>query len=195
MSDYTVTTDFSAKDALATGDANKLISGVPLDTEFANIATAIATKANITAEGAAFLATPSSDQTIASTSTWTDVDFQTEVYDLGTDYVNPNFTFPATGLYLISWFIITSTQVTDGKLVQSRLYNTTSATPIASGSVHRQGASSVYLLNASVVVKGTAADAVKVQVWQDEQASFVLDAANTGATGQGTMFFAAVRLT
>jgi len=44
MADYTVTTDFSAKDALATGDSNKLVAGAPVDTELANIATAIATK-------------------------------------------------------------------------------------------------------------------------------------------------------
>ena len=46
MSDYTPTTDFSAKDALPTGNANKLIKGSEMDPEFDNVATAIATKAN-----------------------------------------------------------------------------------------------------------------------------------------------------
>lgn len=46
MSDYTKTVDFAAKDALATGDANKLAKGTEVGTEFDNIETAIATKAN-----------------------------------------------------------------------------------------------------------------------------------------------------
>ena len=46
MSDYTKTTNFAAKDALATGNPSKLILGAELDTEFNNIATASATKAN-----------------------------------------------------------------------------------------------------------------------------------------------------
>lgn len=46
MSDYTKTTNFAAKDALATGDPNKKVTGTGINTEFDNIATAIATKAN-----------------------------------------------------------------------------------------------------------------------------------------------------
>lgn len=44
MSDYTKTTNFTAKDALSSGDPLKLIKGSYFDTEFDNIATAIATK-------------------------------------------------------------------------------------------------------------------------------------------------------
>ena len=44
MSNYTQTTDFSAKDNLASGNANKVIKGSDFDTEFSAIATAIATK-------------------------------------------------------------------------------------------------------------------------------------------------------
>jgi hypothetical protein len=44
MSDYTKTVDFAAKDALTTGDSAKVIKGTEHDTEFNNIATAIATK-------------------------------------------------------------------------------------------------------------------------------------------------------
>ena len=53
MSDYTPTTDFSAKDALPTGNANKLIKGSEVDPEFDNIATAISTKANKISGGTA----------------------------------------------------------------------------------------------------------------------------------------------
>lgn len=44
MTDYTPTTDFSAKDALTAGDPNKLVKGSDLDVETAAIQTAIASK-------------------------------------------------------------------------------------------------------------------------------------------------------
>ena len=47
MSDYTITTYFNNKDSLPSGDANKIIKGTEFHTEFSNISTAIATKANI----------------------------------------------------------------------------------------------------------------------------------------------------
>lgn len=46
MSDYTKTTNFTAKDSLPSGNAAKVIKGSEFDTEFDNISTAIATKAN-----------------------------------------------------------------------------------------------------------------------------------------------------
>ena len=46
MSDYSKTTDFSTKDALVTGDPNKIVSGTEHDDEYNNIATAVATKTN-----------------------------------------------------------------------------------------------------------------------------------------------------
>ena len=47
MSNYTKTTDFEAKDSLPSGDSGKIIKGAEFETEFDNIATAVATKANI----------------------------------------------------------------------------------------------------------------------------------------------------
>ena len=44
MSNYTKTVNFATKDGLTTGDANKVVKGTEIDTEFNNIATAIATK-------------------------------------------------------------------------------------------------------------------------------------------------------
>lgn len=46
MSDYTKTTDFTAKDSLPTGDPNKIAKGSEVDTEFDNIQTAVNSKAN-----------------------------------------------------------------------------------------------------------------------------------------------------
>ena len=47
MSNYTKLTDFASKDALSSGDANKIIKGTEFETEFDNIATAIATEADL----------------------------------------------------------------------------------------------------------------------------------------------------
>jgi len=46
MSNYTKTTDFEAKDSLPSGDSGKIIRGSEFETEFDNISTAIATKAD-----------------------------------------------------------------------------------------------------------------------------------------------------
>lgn len=46
MSNYTKTTNFTAKDSLTSGDPNKVVKGAEIDTEYTNIATAIATKAD-----------------------------------------------------------------------------------------------------------------------------------------------------
>lgn len=46
MSDYTQIVDYSAKDALATGDPAKKILGSEIDAEFSAISTAVASKAN-----------------------------------------------------------------------------------------------------------------------------------------------------
>jgi hypothetical protein len=46
MSNYTKTTNFATKDALASGNAAKIVKGTEIDTEFNNIAIASATKSN-----------------------------------------------------------------------------------------------------------------------------------------------------
>jgi len=46
MSNYTKTTNFTAKDSLPSGDSGKVIRGSEFDTEFNAISAAIASKAN-----------------------------------------------------------------------------------------------------------------------------------------------------
>ena len=46
MSDYTKIVDYAAKDALATGDTNKLVKGTEIDAEFTSIQTAVNSKAD-----------------------------------------------------------------------------------------------------------------------------------------------------
>jgi hypothetical protein len=63
MANYTKTTNFAAKDALTTGDPAKIVRGTEINTEFDNIATAVATKQDALSPAAgvaAFIATPTS---------------------------------------------------------------------------------------------------------------------------------------
>ena len=56
MSDYSKTTNFASKDNLTSGNPLKIVKGTEIDTEFNNIATAIATKQDYDADLAAFAA-------------------------------------------------------------------------------------------------------------------------------------------
>lgn len=47
MTDYTKSTNFATKDNLSSGNPLKIVKGTEIDTEFNNIATAIATKADL----------------------------------------------------------------------------------------------------------------------------------------------------
>jgi hypothetical protein len=47
MTNYTKATNFATKDALSSGNPLKIVKGTEIDTEFNNIATAIATKADL----------------------------------------------------------------------------------------------------------------------------------------------------
>jgi hypothetical protein len=47
VTDYTKSTNFATKDNLSSGNALKIVKGTEIDTEFNNIATAIATKADL----------------------------------------------------------------------------------------------------------------------------------------------------
>jgi hypothetical protein len=47
MSNYTKTTNFAVKDTLQSGNPAKIIKGSEIDSEYTNIQTAVATKADI----------------------------------------------------------------------------------------------------------------------------------------------------
>lgn len=47
MSNYSKTTDFASKDALLTGDPNKIVKGTEINDEFDSIQTAVNSKANV----------------------------------------------------------------------------------------------------------------------------------------------------
>ena len=69
MSNYTQSTNFATKDALTSGDPLKIVKGTEINTEFVNIAVAIATKADLASP--TFTGTPTLPTgTVATTQTF-----------------------------------------------------------------------------------------------------------------------------
>ena len=72
MSNYTKSTNFASKDNLSSGNPLKIVKGTEIDTEFNNIATAIATKIDSDAELAVWATkTAPSGDTVGTTDTQT----------------------------------------------------------------------------------------------------------------------------
>jgi hypothetical protein len=70
LSDYTKSTNFATKDNLTSGNPAKIVKGTEIDTEFNNIATAIATKQDYDADLAAFaLKTAPTGDVVGTTDT------------------------------------------------------------------------------------------------------------------------------
>lgn len=66
MSDYTKSTNFASKDSLSSGNPLKIVKGTEIDTELNNIATAVATKADLNSP--TFIGTPVAPTASAGTS-------------------------------------------------------------------------------------------------------------------------------
>jgi hypothetical protein len=66
MSNYTPSTNFATKDALPSGDPLKIVKGTEINTEFVNIQTAIATKADLASP--TFTGTPAAPTASAGTN-------------------------------------------------------------------------------------------------------------------------------
>jgi hypothetical protein len=67
MSNYTKATNFTAKDALPSGDSNKLVKGTEIDTELTAVASAISSKAD--SNSPTFTGTPTAPTAASGTNT------------------------------------------------------------------------------------------------------------------------------
>jgi hypothetical protein len=108
MSDYSKATNFTTKDTLPTGNSGKIVKGTELDTEFVAIASAIASKADVSSP--ALLGTPTAPTASAGTSTTqlATTAFVTAAlsaaYPIGSIYINAGvLTNPATLLGFGTW--------------------------------------------------------------------------------------------
>ena len=98
MSEYTKSNNFSTKDSLSAGDPLKIVKGTEINTEFDNIATAVATKADLASP--TFTGTPTAPTASAGTSSTqiATTAFLATLYPVGSIYsstvsTNPNSLF------------------------------------------------------------------------------------------------------
>jgi hypothetical protein len=108
MSDYTKSTDFASKDALPSGNAAKIVKGTEIDTEFNNIAIAVATKADLASPGFSGSPTAPTQSTGDNTSKLATTGFVqaalSALYPVGSIYTNAAVsTNPATLLGFGTW--------------------------------------------------------------------------------------------
>lgn len=108
MSDYTKSTDFASKDSLPSGDAAKIVKGTEIDTEFNNIAVAIATKADLASPGFSGSPTAPTQSTGDSSTKLATTAFVAAalgaLYPVGSVYTNASVsTNPATLLGFGTW--------------------------------------------------------------------------------------------
>ena len=108
MTDYVKSTNFASKDSLAIGNPLKIVKGTEIDAEFNNIATAIATKADLNSPaliGSPTAPTPASgnNTTAVATTAFVQTALQA-VYPVGSIYINAGVTTnPATLLGFGTW--------------------------------------------------------------------------------------------
>lgn len=120
MTDYVKSTNFASKDNLASGNPLKIIKGTEFDTEFNNIAVAVATKADLASP--ALTGTPTAPTAAAGTNTvqvattaFVQAALQA-LYPVGSVYINAAVTTnPATLLGFGTWAEIGAGRVLVGQ--------------------------------------------------------------------------------
>lgn len=155
MTDYVKSTNFASKDSLATGNPLKIVKGTEIDTEFNNIATSIATKADLNSP--TFIGTPLAPTAPAGTSTtqlattaFVQAALQA-VYPVGSIYINAaSATNPATLLGFGTWAEFGSGRVLVGQNTSDTLFDTLEETGGSKDAVvvsHSHSASTSVTLN------------------------------------------------
>ena len=139
MSNYTKSTNFATKDALSSGNPLKIVKGTEIDTEFNNIQTAVATKADLVSP--TFTGTPTlptgtisvtqsygNSTTAIATTAFVQAALQL-LYPVGTIYTNAtSSTNPATSLGFGTWTAFGAGRVMVGFNSGNALFDTAEET-------------------------------------------------------------------
>lgn len=133
MSNYVKSTSFALKDSLPSGDPLKIVRGTEIDDEFNNIATAVATKADLISPAlsgvpTAPTASPGTITTQIATCAFVSGAFSS-LYPVGSIYINAtNATNPATLLGFGTWTAFGAGRVMVGFNTSDPLFDTAEET-------------------------------------------------------------------
>ena len=151
MSNYVQSTNFATKDALSSGDPLKIVKGTEINTEFNNIATAVATKADLLSP--TFTGTPAAptasfgvSTTQLATTAFVQAALQA-LHPVGSVYINAtDSTNPGTLLGFGTWSAFGAGRVPVGFDSSNALFDTAEETGGSADSIlptHTHGATSV----------------------------------------------------
>jgi len=191
VSDYTKSTNFATKDNLSSGNPLKIVKGTEIDTEFNNIATAIATKADLSSP--TFTGTPAlptgttgvtqsygDSSTKLATTAFVQAALQL-LYPVGTIYTNSSVsTNPATLLGFGTWTAFGAGRVMVGFNSSNTLFDTAEET---GGSADAITVSHTHTATSTVSDPGHSHSINTVYGYDNTQPSTVISArGSVGAT-------------
>ncbi len=133
MSDYSITTDFAAKDALTSGDANKIVKGTEITAELQAIRTAVNSKADsasptLTGTPLAPTASSGTNTTQIATTAFVTAALRA-LYPVGSIYTNASVsTNPGTLLGFGTWTAFGAGRVMVGFDSSNTLFDTAEET-------------------------------------------------------------------
>lgn len=184
MSDYTKSTDFASKDSLASGNAAKIVKGTEIDTEFNNIATAIATKADLASPGFSGSPTAPTQSTGDSSTKLATTAFVAAalgaLYPVGSIYINAAVsTNPATLLGFGTWSAFAAGRVLVGLDAGNAAFDTAQET---GGSADAVVVSHSHSASSSVTDPGHSHTLTMILASRDENSG----SAQLGVDGSGT---------
>lgn len=181
MANYLKATDFAAKDALLSGDPNKIVKGTEINDEFDAIQTAVNSKAN--KNNAALTGTPTAPTATAGNST--------------TQVATTAFVATAVSNY-DSALTVSTSQIEDGAVTTAKI----APTGVSANTYGSATAIPVVTVNAEGQVTSATTAAITIpdpigvdQTWQSLTGSRSLGTTYTNTTGRPIQVTASVRNT
>lgn len=203
MANYVKSTNFASKDSLASGNPLKIVKGTEIDTEFNNIATAVATKADIASPTFTGTVTAPTPALSAAGTTVATVAAIQALYPVGSIYINAGVTTnPGTLLGFGTWVAFGAGRVMVGLNGSDTLFDaleetggskdavvvshTHTATVTDPGHTHVQQVDSTSNVGAGSSTKGTTAQngsSASAQSTQSATTGISVTNASTGSSG------------
>ena len=185
MTNYTKSTNFASKDSLASGNPLKIVKGTEIDSEFNNIATAVATKADVaspTFTGVPVAPTASAGTNTTQVATTAFVAAANALQDTATALKAPLASPALTGTPTAPTAAVdtTTTQLATTAFV---IAQAATVAPLANGTA-AVGTSKKYARQDHVHAEGGIGIG---QTWQDVTASRVSGTTYTNSTGKPIM--------